>query len=54
MAELFHPVRYQWKSLVTPGPGQMLLYEEMDQGKDSGHEVVWPRWEQGRIELFRN
>ncbi len=53
VAELFHPVRYQWKSLVTPGPGRVLLYEETDEGKDGSHEVVWPRWDQGRIELFR-
>ncbi|UCE89258.1 MAG: DUF3108 domain-containing protein [Pseudomonadota bacterium] len=52
-AELLRPVRYHWRSRVSPDLLRAYLAEEIDDGKRQRHRTVWLDWENGKVELYR-
>ncbi len=53
VAEIFHPVRYQWKSISSPDLKRTYLVEVVDKGRNDSHEVVWLDWLNNQFELYR-
>jgi len=52
-AELFHPVRYTYTSLVDSSLQRTVLVEETDTGTNQSHDFLWLDWENKVTELFK-
>ena len=52
-AELLRPVRYHWRSRVSPDLSRAYLTEEIDDGRRQRHRAVWLDWANGEVELYR-
>lgn len=52
-AELFHPVRYTYTSLVDASLQRTVLVEETDTGTNQSHDFLWLDWENNTTALFK-
>lgn len=52
-AELLRPVRYHWRSRVSPDLVRAFLAEEIDDGKRQRHRAVWLDWPGHTVKLYR-
>lgn len=52
-AEKLHPVRYQWRSLTSPGLDQTYIMDISDIGKSDNHNVTWADWDKKKIHRYR-
>jgi len=52
-AEMIHPVRYHWESILTPDLQRTLLTRAIDNGASDIHEVSWYDWKRASISIYR-
>jgi hypothetical protein len=52
-AELFHPVRYEWITLIDPGLSRTYLVEQVDKGRSDNHRIVWLDWNDEKFRFYR-
>lgn len=52
-AEIIHPVRYHWDSILSPDLQYTLLTRAIDNGTSDIHEVAWYDWKSTAISIYR-
>lgn len=52
-AEMFHPVRYEWRGENMPDLSFTRLVEYIDSGKSDNYHVVWMDWPNEIIKVYR-
>lgn len=51
-AELFHPVRYTYRSTIDRALQRTVLVEEQDTGNNQSYDVLWLDWQKKTTHLF--
>jgi len=51
-AEIFHPVRYTYRSIIDHMLQRTLLVEEMDIGDNDSYDILWLDWRNNSTQLF--
>lgn len=52
-AEMFHPVRYHWESILSSNLQRTLLARAIDNGASDIHDVSWYDWKSEAISIYR-
>lgn len=52
-AEMFHPVRYEWRGENMPDLSFTRMVEYIDSGKSDNYHVVWMDWPHETIRVYR-
>lgn len=52
-AEMIHPVRYRWESILSTDLQHTLLARAVDSGASDIHEVSWYDWKNAAISIYR-
>jgi len=51
-AEILHPVRYTYRTIVDSTLQRTLLVEEMDSGDNDSYDILWLDWKNNSTQLF--
>jgi len=52
ISEVFSPMRFHWRTVVSPDLNSVLLIEKINENSDDRHDVVWLNQAKKRIEFF--
>lgn len=52
-AEMIHPVRYHWESILSTNLQRTLLARAIDNGASDIHDVSWYDWKSAAISIYR-
>jgi len=52
ISELILPMRFHWRTTVSPDLSQVFLIEEINKNNDNSHDVVWLDQENKQIEIY--
>jgi Protein of unknown function (DUF3108) len=52
ISELVLPMRFHWRTTVSPDLSQVFLIEEINKNKDNSHDVVWLDQKNKRVEIY--
>ncbi|MCU7835075.1 MAG: DUF3108 domain-containing protein [gamma proteobacterium symbiont of Taylorina sp.] len=52
-AEIIHPVRYTYTTTMNASLTKTLLVEQIDQGRNNKHDVLWLDWKNKQTHLFK-
>ncbi len=53
LTELFYPVRFYWRTTVSPNLNHVYMVEATDEGKKQRHELAWLDLQNHHIEVYR-
>lgn len=52
ISELVLPMRFHWRTTVSPDLSRIFLIEEINKNKDNSHKVVWVNQKKKQLEIY--